>query len=84
MSFKLPKDVQRHPTVRQLCGAAAFAWMSEDKRLKSKVFRINLAVFLSKLKSAFNSGDRTLTIRAKLDNLDYKSAMGPVPYRNQF
>jgi hypothetical protein len=58
--------------------------MSEDKRLKTKGFPVNLAVFLSKLKSAFNSGDRTLTIRAKLNKLDYKSAMGVVPYCNQF
>lgn len=70
--------------VRQLCGPAAIVWMSEDKRLKTKGFPVNLAVFLSKLKSAFNSGDRTLTIRAKLNKLDYKSAMGVVPYCNQF
>jgi hypothetical protein len=70
--------------VRQLCGPAAIVWMSEDKRLKSKGFPVNLAVFLSKLKSAFNSGDRTLTIRAKLNKLDYQSAKGVVPYCNQF
>lgn len=70
--------------VRQLCGPAAIVWMSEDKRLKSKGFPVNLAVFLSKLKSAFNSGDRTLTVRALLNKLDYKSAMGVVPYCNQF
>ena len=70
--------------VRQLTGNAAHIWAAEEARYRKKGFPVNLNVLIEKLKSAFGSGNRTLSVMSKLNTLTHTTAGGVIPFCNQF